>query len=573
MSKDKNETPKKRSWLKRLFKFSVFLTLFFAVIFTVMANLGGANDMYRSAVEEFVSEATGYPASVKTLNNMTFFPEVGFDFEGVELFESADNKASVGSAKKISIALSFWDMAFQTGKLSQLHIEGVEAQAGVFMDKAVNIELATIKEEEGKLPKLFVTGHIDKYPVRATMDMKLYGTEKNKAYGFDDDRAFELELGEVSAKGTARNKVTGTIFEDLDISLSGAKVATGHVSMSNNFEGVLKVEEYGSVLSPNLKIEFDEKPTIISGEISSAALRMGDISDGSRFRRLIDYLEAALLVKKKNAPLDFSKANLDVKLDAEKFYAGDVNLGPLKLDIDMVDGVLKINPEGSSISSGKIKGLVSIDASASPAKLDININVKNMNYGLLQDGVSGSGNALVKLKATGKTMDAFKSNLQGQFSFTGGEGKFGSALANLWGRGVVNTILPSFGEGEALSVNCAIVDFNIENSIAKSNALFIDGTHVTFAGDGTYDIANDNLDIVLKPKQKEISIGDLSSALQIKGPLSKPSVSPSLLGLGKKVGGLLLGAVNPAFLAFSFADLGLSDSHPCASYIKAAEEK
>jgi hypothetical protein len=91
-------------------------------------------------------------------------------------------------------------------------------------------------------------------------------------------------------------------------------------------------------------------------------------------------------------------------------------------------------------------------------------------------------------------------------------------------------------------------------------------------GEGRYDIAKDNLDVQMTPKPKDIAVGDISSSVIVSGPLSDLKADISAFGLGKKIGGLMLGAVNPLFLAVTLADYGLNDNHPCKAFVIEKEE-
>ncbi|MCB9982514.1 MAG: hypothetical protein H6861_02400 [Rhodospirillales bacterium] len=90
---------------------------------------------------------------------------------------------------------------------------------------------------------------------------------------------------------------------------------------------------------------------------------------------------------------------------------------------------------------------------------------------------------------------------------------------------------------------------------------------VTLHGEGTYDFQKDYLEMVLEPKPKEIAIGTIGGAVNVSGPLSDLKASPNIFDLGKKVGGLLLGAVNPVFYAVTLADFDLADDHPCKAFV------
>ena len=122
-----------------------------------------------------------------------------------------------------------------------------------------------------------------------------------------------------------------------------------------------------------------------------------------------------------------------------------------------------------------------------------------------------------------------------------------TGMLDIWGGGLLNALLPSFSANDKLNVNCAVMDFAIDGNVAKSNALFLDTRRITVNGEGQYNIKADNLDMKISPKTKDVSIGDIGAGVNLRGPLANPSYSVSALDISKKIGGLLLGAVNPAF--------------------------
>lgn len=566
-----SDQPKpKKSCLGRLLKFFAIFTVLMLIVFTVLGNIGGNGDAYKNAVEEFLAEASGQDVSVQTLNEMRFFPVLKFDFEGVE-FKDRESLAVVGELKKANISAGFWDVVLQNGKFRALEVEGFYAQAGVFAPHAISVERFAIDDQEDGTAKLVGNGYMGKYPVRGQVDLDVSGTAPKKTYDFAAERPFELHLGGLSATGTVKDAASGIKLQGTKLSFENKNVLEGDIYLAGDVSGDLKIVEHGTVISPDIKIEQEKEQVKISGDIDSEAFYMSDFTGESRLRRAINYARNVVSSDEKSEGIGLSGIALDIDLDIKQLFIGETEMGEIRLPIAIKDSVLEIKPKGK-ISGGDLDGEIVLNDSASPATLKATLDIDDMNYGRLQKDISGSGKVKLRLTANGKTTDDIEKNLNGSFTFTGGKGEFGSGLANLWGRGLVNTILPDFSNKEALGVNCAIMDFTIENALATSNALFVDGTHVTIAGEGSYDIAKDYLDISLKPKQKEISIGDLSSAVKIQGEIASPSISPSLLGLGQKVGTLLLGTVNPAFFALSLADLGLNDNHPCRSYLNAVKE-
>jgi hypothetical protein len=120
-------------------------------------------------------------------------------------------------------------------------------------------------------------------------------------------------------------------------------------------------------------------------------------------------------------------------------------------------------------------------------------------------------------------------------------------------------------------MNCAVADFEFESGTAGANAFFIDTDLVTVIGEGEYDYPANALDMTLEPKSKGVEILDVAVPVKISGQLGSPEISPSTMGIIKKLGGLSLGLVNPAFLAYSLTDLGLAEDHPCRPYIEDAQ--
>jgi hypothetical protein len=110
--------------------------------------------------------------------------------------------------------------------------------------------------------------------------------------------------------------------------------------------------------------------------------------------------------------------------------------------------------------------------------------------------------------------------------------------------------------------------FKIEEGIAMTHTVFVDTKRVTVVGSGEIDIPEGKIDLKLTPESKETTILDVAPSVRIKGPVFKPSIGPDTVSVLGKIGGLLLGTVNPAFLTLSLTDIGASDDHPCRKFIK-----
>ena len=95
-------------------------------------------------------------------------------------------------------------------------------------------------------------------------------------------------------------------------------------------------------------------------------------------------------------------------------------------------------------------------------------------------------------------------------------------------------------EDSYTNVDCLLMDFDVDQGVAKSNLLVADGPTLKIEGEATVNLGLETIDMVLLPKQKQGFYTHISS-VKIDGPLRDPSVHTSA---GKAafvgVGGLAL---------------------------------
>lgn len=123
------------------------------------------------------------------------------------------------------------------------------------------------------------------------------------------------------------------------------------------------------------------------------------------------------------------------------------------------------------------------------------------------------------------------------------------------------------------TLNCMIADFKITDAIAKPDPLFLDTKRVTVIGEGEINFLENKIDLKLEPKAKNPAFLDVATAVNVKGEIFNPKIGADTFSLFEKLGGLALGIVNPAFLAFTMTDLGITEDHPCHKFIGAPKEE
>lgn len=578
------EKPRTRSpWYTGLFKVIFFVGAFFLVIFTVMANIGGDDDFYKQSVEDYFKERTGYDAKIKTLNNISFFPTIRVDFEGLELRENALDTAPLASVDHAFFRMGFWDVTLGTGKFKALSITNFQALPGVFTPQSLNLRSVKIEPsaDAQAQTKLTASGRYGGADISAYSTLKTYGSKRRIKHAFGEQQEIFVRIGQLNAKG----RVGRGVFEDLDIKIGDQTILTGqlsagsHANQQLDIEGDFEISGKGSKLKFDLDIKWPSAQRAVTGQIRSEVLHAEDLKAGSPLRIFFAALSETFNRPSGQAAISLPVQELDLDVSIDKFNVEGKDLGNLKFPLVLKDNLLKASIKDEFLFS-ELSGDVALKFDAG-LNLSTNLSLKDFDYGALQRlyykqdraaDISGNSDVVIELTAQSPGFKDLASSLNGNISWIGGEGLFGSNTINIWGRGLLNNLLPDFSTEDKLKVNCSIMDFTVGNGVAQSNVLFIDGRNITIAGEGQYDLTKDNLDITLRPKSKGIELGNIAaSGVKVSGSIIKPEIDQDLRGIGRRLGTMLLGAVNPAFLALSLSDLGLSGDHPCRPYFKNEE--
>ena len=234
-------------------------------------------------------------------------------------------------------------------------------------------------------------------------------------------------------------------------------------------------------------------------------------------------------------------------------YDIPVTAYPTGFKIDALKGEL-----GTAALTGSVKYI--------DENLHIDVILKDVPLARLAEEADGKVDIKIQLDSKGDDAAKLIRALDGRFILTSGSGKLTSKSLNFWSRDLLRNFLP----GSSASVlNCAIIDFDIKNSIAESRALVVDTDENTIIGKGSIDLDKQTVDLILKPNPKDVSLVNLSTPVRVTGPFSNTVVTPQMGGMAKKIGGLLLDVVNPAFALLPVLQSGFDDYHgSCADIIK-----
>lgn len=287
---------KDKSWVGGILRLLFFLIAFFAIAFTVMANMGGTSDTLRQSVENFISDSLGgRPTHVERLVRMSFFPSVGFDVEGVQVRSYDEGGELLLQADKIRAYMSFWDVVMRRPEFTALSIDGLYTKKGLLGNQDFSIEKAYIDHNrDDRTAAVRASGRLGARPWDFSLGLEVLGKNGQYSYLLARERPFTLDIDGLRFDGVMMDKVEDYLrIENFKAGLSGKDIVTGAFSLSVLDRRMLKVrgtlgfgEDKGAFRS-EIMIEYDKMPAKITGNVTGTDIRGDLLAEDGDFKALI----------------------------------------------------------------------------------------------------------------------------------------------------------------------------------------------------------------------------------------------------------------------------------------------
>lgn len=628
MAKKKRLIKKERkSWYQRLTSWTLRL-LVVLVVLTVLAVgmlslLAGTGDMQRRGLQQAMSQITGMKAEIGNLATLKIGPKIVVEVRdvtfkpvlGVEPVEKAGKgksqakeeavrdatqaqsrqqrlvtgpvKASIGRAR---VELSGWHLLIGSGVFSRFDLEDLHMDAGLLGGGALKLKSGAIKpagaRDNADNPAWAFDGSYAGQPLSGAIGLQQDrpGSKGVPAsYYLGSTIPLDLILGDYTLNSVLESAEKGSGLRDIVLKHRKNRIANGTLSWRNIEEGKGELYrgdlDFGkSRVTGEVTSKQQDGQARLDGTITFPELHMQDLGSkpGSltRFAGFIAETFAKDTESAKPQPIDLGGTPLEIDITIARLMTGKRTIGHIKLPIRLQNKSLRIAPISGKIAGGRLTGDIALNSSERHAKLALKAHVNDSNYTALQKAASGKAqvrghaNLDIDLTSQGKTWPALKRNLNGHITLLAGRGALASSTLNIWGGGLMNAMIPDFSKNRTRRLNCAVGHFEFNNSLATAAPLFLDTSEVTISGAGTINLRKkDALNLVLTPNAKQTAPFDVATAVNVSGPLDNPYITPDMASAAGKVGGLLLGTVNPAFLAFSMTDFGLTKQNPCKPFL------
>lgn len=371
-------------------------------------------------------------------------------------------------------------------------------------------------------------------------------------------------------------RLSGQDMEDLYPLLGIALPSTppyrldGHLSRDHQvwqyqkFNGTVGDSDLGG----DVKVEVGGERPRLTANLVSKRLDFDDLAgfigappktDGDETANAEQKAEAARLAAKPtilpDTPYNLGKLrsmDADVRLRAQRINAPSLPLDDMDAHLFLDDGLLRLEPLNFGVAGGDIRSTVRMDARRPQIATSLKASVRRVQLGRLfpdaklAEQASGGIGGEIDLTGNGNSIAAMLGSSDGTVAVGMGKGHVGNLIMELAGLDVAESLKFLFTGDKQIPLRCAFADFGVKDGLMDSRALAVDTTDTLIIGEGTVNLKNEQMDLLLKPRPKDISILALRSPLRISGTFKDPGFRPDFKALGLRGAiALALGSIAP----------------------------
>ncbi|WP_342117471.1 AsmA family protein [Pseudoduganella sp. OTU4001] len=535
-------------------------------------------------------------------------PELSFDQPQLDLLRQADGKNN-------------WTLPKRPPSEWRLELDRVVFTRGI------------VKLDDA-LQKIDATAHLDtldkdpRYGVRWTVDGKwnqqaISGKGKAGAVlALRDNRLpFPIQadakvgLVSVAAEGTLTNPAQLAAI-DLQLKVAGASAArlypltglllpeTPPFSTAGRLRGHLAqnasqwtYEKFtgrvgDSDIAGTLSYQQRQPRGMLSGAIHSRLLQFADLgpligadSNASKEERGV----AAVQPAGKLLPVETFRTERWKALDANVSFRAErivrtkeLPLSKLVTEFHLKDGVLRLTPLNFHFAGGEVASKAVLDGSSGAAVVATidatarHVKLRELLPKLpeLKQATIGEINASAKLTAKGNSVATLLAHANGELKTLVNDGTVSKLLLEQMGLNIGNIVLTKLFGDKPVHLNCLAGDFGVRNGLAQTRYFIADTQDATVRINGTVNLANEKIDLTLKPDSKGLRIISLRAPIYVRGTLKQPDVDIDKGVIAMRAGGALaLGALAAPAALVPLISAGGGGDNQCAALLADAREK
>jgi uncharacterized protein involved in outer membrane biogenesis len=278
----------------------------------------------------------------------------------------------------------------------------------------------------------------------------------------------------------------------------------------------------------------------------------------------------------------WTKIDTDVQYQAGRIVRDkQLPISNLSTHIVMQDGVLSLQPLDFDIAGGKLKSNIRLDGSGRvdphAIRADLKASLRQLKIKELfptlpgLQATVGQLNGDAALSATGNSVATLLSASNGEMRALVDQGSVSKLLLEKMGLNVGNIVMAKLFGDKQVKLNCLASDFVVSNGLMKTRRFVVDTEDAIINIDGSINLADESMDLTLKPESRGLRILSLRAPLYVRGTFQQPQVSVDKGVLAAKAGGAMaLAVLAPVAALLPLTHAGSDQDSRCAALLAEA---
>ncbi len=512
----------------------------------------------------------------------TAAPDNRFEFPVIEYIDINNGK------------LHYLDAAQQVELNGSIGVEGKnkdESQAVVFKaDGTLKGESLTLNAVLGSYDML--RNSTKPYPVN--LHFQAGETEINVSGKIDEPLQLEGVNLKISIAGPNPSYLEPLLTFPLPnlppYQISGMLHKTGSQWSLKDFSG----EVGDSDLSGDIRINTESSPISLTANLQSNRLDFDDLaglvggtpdtdetaSDKQKSQAEKEVEKPTVLPQKEIGFSALSQLNTDIKFTGKTVITDYFPIDEMQLSLRIKEGMMELEPMSFFVGEGKIVTDIHVDSQGNPPDVSLHADIKNLDLQRilqkLDERLEGFGTfaGKIDLQSTGNSVAEILGNGDGSFDIAMEGGALDSLIVELVGLDIQESISNLLGGENKYEVRCMVGQYELEQGLLNTKLLVIDTTDTNITGEGSINLKDESLDLVLKAYPKDISLFSARAPLLIEGTLKDPSIVPDPVSVsGKGLAAAALGTVlTPLAAIIPFIEGGVGEDSNCSYLINNVDQ-
>lgn len=499
----------------------------------------------------------------------------GWDFTPVKAAKSAKMEPAAGTTETAQddVVDAAFKKAAEEAKAT-FRIEKVSVSSIAISHANVNV----VDERSGKTQKVSIG--------KARLQAPAEGPFHVDMLGLYEEKAFDVKLdAPKGALALASGKATPI---DAQVEYAGSRYEVkAQLSRSDNFFELkdMKVRVRDMDVAGNIALRTGGAVPKVTGNLEFQDINLPELMPASVPAAPKTTTRASHLVLVAATPLratliaaglpDLRGLDADLNIKAARLILGEGRvLENVRAKLDLNGGRLRLAPILANFLGVPYEATMDYTPSGNSAATRLGLKASGVDFVKLAEALgsksplNAKGDLFMDVTGNGLSLKSFRNTLRGRVELLVGKGGVdlsggGSTAVNL-----IKMLYPKTQVSEKENLNCAAMRFNVDNGVMKTDGLLFDSNLAAIAGEGTIDLARDNVNLLFRHAVKDNQAGGfLNVPIRAMGTLANLSYGPDEKAVVERAAAVLTGG-GAVSTGVPKVDLSVQGQNACLAALK-----